>query len=208
MSCRGDLQTGSDRHRSDESSGDDVPSDQVEEAMGDDTLMDEGSSSSDEEEEESTGRPYNELLELLHANADSKGPARKRRKIASDAKEEAQPATVAVEENAEQDEDALQDQAPSDEEEEAQEDGDDDDPVGPFEKHFNLPGEKDLTKAVDSIKANKWAPAKKETNGLRFVQSTPDGVAGDGALLPAMKSTANLKVRSKLTQMKWLYEPY
>lgn len=166
--------------------------------MGDETLMDEGSSSSDEEEEP-TARPYNELLELLHANSDSKGPARKRRKIASEAKEEAQPATTALEEESERGDDALQDQAPSDDEEEAQEADEGDDPVGPFEKHFNLPEGTDLTKAIESIKSNKWASVKKEVNGLRMVHTAPDGgEAGSTGVLPAMKSTTNLKVRSHL----------
>lgn len=161
--------------------------------MDDDALMDEDSSDSDEEE--NTGRPYNELLELLHANSEPKGPAPKRRKIASDTKEEVQPASVAPEEESEQDDDALQDQAPSDDEEEAQEADEDDDPVGPFEKHFNLPEAADLTNTIESIKSNKWASAKKEVNGLRLVHTVPDG-AGDPGLLPSMKSTANLKVWS------------
>lgn len=168
--------------------------------MGDETLVDEGSSSSEEDEEE-TGRPYNELLELLNANSESNGPARKRRKIASDTKEEAQPASVVVEERSEQDEDALQDQVPSEDEEEAQEADDDDDPLGPFEKHFNLPEGTGLTQAIESIQSNKWISTKKEINGLRLVHTVPDGQAG-GALLPAMKSTANLKVLSNTIYMR------
>lgn len=158
--------------------------------MGDDTLMDDASSSSDEEE--NAGRPYNELLELLHANSDSKGPARKKRKLASDKNVEEVPATI---ENEEQVDDALQDQAPSDDEEEAQEaDDDDDEVVGPFEKHFNITEGDDLSKKIQSIEANKWTSVKKEVDGLRVVQSIPEMGDSKAALLPAMKSTANLKV--------------
>lgn len=176
--------------RSDESSSDDAPGNPLDETMGDDTLMDEGSSSS-EEEEEDNGRPYNELLELLHANSDSTGPARKRRKVANGAKEDAQ--TIPAEEKSDQGEDALQEQAPSDDEEEAQEE-DEDDVIGPFERHFNLPESSDLTKRVESITSNKWISSKKEVEGLRVVHSIPD-VGEKASLLPAMKSTANLKVR-------------
>lgn len=161
--------------------------------MGDDTLMDEEESSSSDEEDENTGRPYNELLELLHANTDSKGPARKKRKLANDAQEDTQPSPVAVEEESEQDDDALQDRAPSDDEED-QEADDDDDTVGPFERHFNLPEGADLTKRIELAKSNKWATAKKEVNGLRLVHTVPDADGGSASLLPAMKSTANLKV--------------
>lgn len=172
-----------------ESSSEDAP---VNEDMGDDTLMDEESSSSDEEDE-NTGRPYNELLELLHANTDSKGPARKKRKLANDTKEDTQSSPVAVEEEPEQDDDALQDRAPSDDEED-QEPDDDDDIVGPFERHFNLPEGTDLTKRIELAKSNKWATAKKEVNGLRLVHTVPDAEGGSVSLLPSMKSTANLKV--------------
>lgn len=162
--------------------------------MGDDAMMDDASSSSDEEE--NAGRPYNELLELLHANSDSKGPARKKRKLANDSKVGETPRAI-VQEDDEKDDDALQDQAPSDDEEEAREaDDDDDDVVGPFEKHFNIPEGDDLTNKIQSIESNKWTSVKKEVDGLRVVQSVPEVGDSKAALLPAMKSTANLKVRS------------
>lgn len=173
-----------------------MPSDKAVEDldMGDDAMMDDASSSSDEEE--NAGRPYNELLELLHANSDSKGPARKKRKLASDSKVDEAPRTIVNEED-EQADDALQDQAPSDDEEEAQEaDDEDDEVVGPFEKHFNIPEGDDLKNKIQSIESNKWTSVKKEVDGLRVVQSVPEVGDSKASLLPAMKSTANLKVCS------------
>lgn len=159
----------------------------------DDAMMDDASSSSDEEEE-STGRPYNELLELLHANSDPKGPARKKRKLASDANVEEAPRAI-VDEEEEQADDALQDQAPSDDEEDAQDD-DDDEVVGPFERHFNVAEGDDLSNKIQSIESNKWTSVKKEVDGLRVVQSIPEAGDSKALLLPVMKSTANLKVSS------------
>ncbi|KAJ5112218.1 Digestive organ expansion factor predicted [Penicillium argentinense] len=174
---------------SDESSGEDAPVEEVEE----DTVMDDDVSSSSDEEEQ-TGRPYNELLQLLQADSD-KGPDRKRRKIANDAKVAVEEEEEEEEEEKESDDDALQDQAPSDDEEEDVDE--DEDAVGPFEKHFNLPDGSDIPKKIEQIQANKWASAKKEVDGLRLVHSVPD--MGEAAsLLLAMKSTANLKLKNKL----------
>jgi U3 small nucleolar RNA-associated protein 25 len=169
--------------------------------LEDDVNMDDDVSSSSDEEEQ-TERPYNELLQLLQTDADTKGPARKRRKVAGDSSDAK---AVAVEESEDEAEaDALQDQAPSDDEEEPQED-EDDDAAGPFEKHFNLPDGSDLPKKIEQIQANKWVSAKKEVDGLRFVQSIPD--MGDAAsLLPAIKSTANLKVCLISRYPKFLFE--
>lgn len=161
--------------------------------MGDDTLMDEGSSSS-EDEEENTERPYNELLQLLHANTESKGPARKKRKLGSDSKVDDTPSTAMVEEESAQDTGDLEAQAPSDDEEEGQELEDDDDIVGPFERHFNIPEGADLSQNIGSITSNKWATAKKEVDGLRLVYTKPDLGDTAASLLPSLKSTANLKV--------------
>ncbi|KAJ6016737.1 hypothetical protein N7451_000116 [Penicillium sp. IBT 35674x] len=175
---RGFTSSRLDEIESEASSGDEANNDQMGEAE-DDTMMDEDSSGSDDDEEQTTARPYNELLELLQANSDSKPPA--------------------GESGGAND---LEAQAPSDDEEEEQEAEaeaeDDEDAVGPFEKHFDIGEGFEITKKIAQIEANKWSSTKKEVDGLRLVRTVPDMDDGTTSLLPAMKTTANLKVKQKL----------
>ena len=173
--------------------------------MGDDTLMDDASSSSDEGEDDNAGRPYNELLEILQANSDNKGPARKKRKLESDNKREEPTTSIAVEED-EQADDALLEQAPSEDEEDAQAENDDDDDeevVGPFEKHFSSSDGDDLAQRIQSIEANKWSSVKKEIDGLRVVQSVPESGNSSPALLPPMKTTGGLKASRLFSALRY-----
>lgn len=87
--------------------------------MEHETQMDDVSSDSDEEDQQ-TARPYNELIQLLQANAEPKGPARKKRKVEHNGEEkrDAVPASNGEEDDAVLGDDDLENREPSDEEEE------------------------------------------------------------------------------------------
>lgn len=85
--------------------------------MAEEEAMDVGSSS--DEEDEKSGRPYNELLQLLNTSTDSKGPARKKRKVEhknTETIEVVREDPVAEEDEEALGEDDLEQQEPSDEE--------------------------------------------------------------------------------------------
>ncbi|KAL4796511.1 hypothetical protein BDV19DRAFT_361124 [Aspergillus venezuelensis] len=180
---------------------------QHEEGMQQDGPDDDVSSDSDEGEQQS-GQSYNELLQLLQTKADTKGPARKKRKTShrdTEAIDNAQDDAQVNAEKEEEDLDAdLQQQEPDEEgdvEEDAdlQEDSDDENENDPFDSHFSSPDENELSQGVKAASENKWKSTKKELpGGLRLVRSVPDRGQDDVPLLSAMKSMSSIKVKKKL----------
>ncbi|GKZ39407.1 rRNA-binding ribosome biosynthesis protein utp25 [Aspergillus brasiliensis] len=193
----------------DSSSGEDGPIDEhMEEGVAEAEAMDVGSSS-DEEDEEKSGRPYNELLQLLNTSTDSKGPARKKRKVENKKTEDIE--VVREDPVAEDDEEALgeddlQQQEPSDEEDNGNQedagaqDSDDEDDNDPFDTHFTNPTEDELAKKIKAIEEKKWKNAKKELpEGLRLVRTIPD-TGDDASWLPPMKQISSVKLKRKLKE--------
>ncbi|KAL2802125.1 U3 small nucleolar RNA-associated protein 25 [Aspergillus granulosus] len=191
-----------------ESSGaDDQVEEQFEDEIPDDDAVNDPSSDSDGDDQQ-TPQSYNELLQMLQANADTKGPARKKRKTShkrgvADAQGDIV-TTVDVEESLEDD---LQEKEPEEEgdlEEEgadAQEDSDDEEKYNdPFESHFASPDETELSQKIKAVADNKWKNTKKElSGGLRLLRAIPDsGNVDELSLLPAMKSMSNVQVKRKL----------
>ncbi|KAL4946242.1 hypothetical protein BDV06DRAFT_183027 [Aspergillus oleicola] len=181
---------------------------QHEDGMQEDGPEDDISSESDEDEQQA-GQPYNELLRLLQAKADTKEPARKKRKTShrdADEIDNAQnDATVNTDEADEEALDAdLQQQEPDEEgdlEEDAdlQEDSDDENENDPFESHFSSPNESELSQNIKAASENKWKSTKKElSGGLRLVRSIPDHGQSDVPLLSAMKNMSSVKIKRKL----------
>ncbi|PYI01718.1 DUF1253-domain-containing protein [Aspergillus sclerotiicarbonarius CBS 121057] len=190
-----------DSSEGESSSGDERMEDGLEEEP-----MDVGSSS-DEEDDQKAGRPYNELLQLLNTSTDTKGPARKKRKVDHGKSETIE---VAREDPVAEDEavggDDLQQQEPSDEEdngnqEEAEaQDSDDEDDSDPFDTHFTIPKEDELAQKIKAIGENKWKSNKKELpDGLRLVRTIPD-TGDEASWLPPMKHVSSVKLKRKLKE--------
>ncbi|KAF7115555.1 hypothetical protein CNMCM5793_002649 [Aspergillus hiratsukae] len=172
------------------------------------TQMDDVSSDSDDEDQQ-TARPYNELIQLLQANAEPKGPARKKRKVEHNGEEkrDAVPAANGEADDAALGDDDLQEQEPSDEEEEDHlkeaddklESDDEEDANDPFDTHFSIVEESELVKKIKSAEEKKWKSTKKEIAGrLKLIRAVPDDGEGEVSLLPALKNFSSVKLKKKL----------
>jgi U3 small nucleolar RNA-associated protein 25 len=207
--------------RSETSSG---AEDQVEERFEDeipDDAADDASEGSDDDDQQ-VPQSYNELLQMLQANADNKGPARKKRKTGHNRGGDDTQDDVVETVQEESLEDDLQEKEPEEEgdfEEEGadvQEDSDDEENStsnqssvqavsnstdnDPFESHFSTPDEAELAQKIKAVADNKWKNTKKEVSGgLRLLRAVPDaGSADEVSLLPAMKSMSSVKFKRKL----------
>lgn len=197
--------------------------------MQEEMPADDASSDSDEDDQQS-GQPYNELLQLLQAKTDNHGPARKKRKVGHQSKEElgeAQSDAVAMgeDEDGQSLDDDLQQQEPDEEgglEEQdldIQEDSDDEEngefrhPVSPpvsyyntgndpFESHFQSPNESELSQKIKAASENKWKNMKQELpSGLKIWRAVPDCGQNDVPLLGAMKNLSSVKVSQCFIQL-------
>ncbi|KAL3489785.1 hypothetical protein BJX62DRAFT_149823 [Aspergillus germanicus] len=180
--------------------------DQVEERFEDEIpedAVDDASDGSDDDDQQAP-QSYNELLQILQANGDNKGPARKKRKTGHNENTQDDVVETVQEESLEDD---LQEKEPEEEgdlEEEgadAQDDSDDEENNNdPFESHFSNLDEAELAQKIKAVADNKWTSTKKEVSGgLRLLRAVPDAESADEvSLLPAMKSMSSVKVKRKL----------
>ncbi|KAL2825387.1 U3 small nucleolar RNA-associated protein 25 [Aspergillus pseudoustus] len=194
-----------DEVESESSGAEDHVDEQFEDEILDDGAVDDASSESDEDDRQP--QSYNELLQMLRANTDTKGPARKKRKMdhKRGGKDTQDDVVATVDE--ESLEDDLLEKEPEHEAEleeegaEAQEDSDDEENNNdPFESHFASPDETELAQKIKAVADNKWKNTKEELpGGLRLLRAIPDsGDVGEVSLLPALKSMSNVKVKRKL----------
>ncbi|RDW76258.1 U3 small nucleolar RNA-associated protein 25 [Aspergillus mulundensis] len=198
-----------DEVESESSSGEeDQAENQLEDKFQEEGADDDVSSDSDEDSQQSR-QPYNELLQLLQANTDTRGPARKKRKTSHRDKDDSKEAQNGVEVNADEEEESLdadlQQQEPDEEADmekgdvDVQEDSDDENENDPFDSHFSSPNETELSQGIKAASESKWRNVKKELpGGLKIWRSVPDRGQDDVPLLPAMKSLSSVKIKSKL----------
>ncbi|RMJ21169.1 hypothetical protein PHISP_07963 [Aspergillus sp. HF37] len=151
---------------------DESPEEPRDDGMNGEEPLDGGSSDSDTENQQ-TGQPYNELLQLLHTNTDSRGPARKKRKVDNQRGKKAGAQDEAPNVVAEDEDEALtagnelQDQASSDEEDTPEMDvggvdEDDEDANDPFDSHFTVSDEAETLKKIQAAREGKWDSVKRE----------------------------------------------
>ncbi|KAL2872178.1 uncharacterized protein BJX67DRAFT_341719 [Aspergillus lucknowensis] len=191
------------------SGGENYAEEQFEDEMQGDGGVDDASSDSDEDNQQS-GQPYNELLQLLQATADTKGPARKKRKTShsrGDKSGDTQNGAVEPVQEEGNSFDDLQQQEPDEEGDlvegggDVQEDSEhEDNENDPFESHFSSPNEAELSEKIKAVADNKWRNTKKElSGGLKLLRAIPDsGHAEEVSLLPALKNMSGVKVKRKL----------
>ncbi|KAK8877431.1 DUF1253-domain-containing protein [Apiospora arundinis] len=185
----------------DEGSGEDSPSDED---------IDEEDDSEDEEQHEAPNKSY---MALMNAFAKQSAPNNKRRKLShQDADERPSKRQEVEPESDEEIEDKDVDVVDEEPEEgpDAEmalddEDDDDDDDVpdtsDPFETHYSVPDEAEVTKRIKAVKANEYSVTQSELNGWRLTRSVPGKAPGDSERpLSLMPDTSSLKLKQKLKE--------
>lgn len=162
----------------------------------------------DSEDEEQQVAPNKSYMALMAGLAKQSAPNNKRRKLShqnaverpskrQEVESESEDNDVDVEEEPEEGPDAeitLED-----------EDDDDEDDVpdtsDPFETHFSIPDEDQVSKRIKAVQVNEYSVSQVELNGLRLTRSVPGKAPGDSErLLSLMPDTSALKLKKKLRE--------
>ncbi|KAL4905731.1 hypothetical protein BDW74DRAFT_151921 [Aspergillus multicolor] len=201
-----------DKTESESSSAEeDQAGDQFEDGLQVEGVDDDLSDSDDDDDDvQQSGQPYNELLQLLHATTETRGPARKKRKTSHLDRDDAKEVQKGVKTNADEEEEEfldadLQQQEPDEEADmeegdmDVQEDSDYENENDPFDSHFSSPDETELSQKIKAASETKWRNAKRElSGGLKIWRAVPDCGQDDVPLLPAMRSMSSVKIKRKL----------
>ncbi|ORY59571.1 putative nucleolus protein required for cell viability [Pseudomassariella vexata] len=157
---------------------------------------------SDSEEEQPASNAYAALMQSF---AKESAPQAKRRKLGHTAEDGQTTNLHEPESEPEEDRDVdLVEEPEEGPEDEVEIDSDDDDvpdTSDPFETHFSMPDQTELTNRLKAIKANDYSSHQYELNKWRLVRSLPGKEAAQSTrAFPKMSGPADLKLKQKLAE--------